>query len=654
MTLAFLMEYSSEDDVLFPVTPVRLAFLTRNVLLDVSPAMVSDSEVYSEIWNRRVELAVGIEEDMREYKSGYFRSQNEVDSREVLTIIAAALFYISLGFLAAGLAEGLEKWMANSHTGIMNLVRPQWVTWLVFVILFIASMGVGKIGNRTFAAKVSGDWRQIPRIKDHLTAAVAAMVNEIANRETELTSGVMLQRMPTPRLIEFGSAAIVLSQSFKDVLSLVDAHVTSAVGVAGTRGAGKSTLLRLLCNADDIDPDAPARIGVYLAAPSSSAESEFIKIIYGTTVKQVLNTSSEFPDRRARWRRALRIRPDTDIALAQQTLERITGSISRSRQSGLGVSRLGLSVNVGRQRIWTEREHTHADWVADFRDYLERHRLLNGDPIIIAIDELDKVSDPEQAIEVINSLKDLFHIQGTHFIVSVSDDALRSFATRGVPVRDAFDSSFDSVVEVPNLTSRESFNVLQARARFFPGAIALFCHAWSAGVPRDLIRVARSCATIPHWLNRSVPITEITQQIIRHDIIEFMDAMIRSGKGQTEEDTVRLLEIKRIVSSTGAMPLHSQIANSGEYQNFEVAGNRILSSLQQFLDTAGLVSEYFFSPRDSRKWAEGIGSGRFHEDADLLAQAKAALAIHPAEAAWRIQHARNLLGISSARRNTDP
>ena len=653
MTPDILTEYLSEDDVLYPVTPARLAFLTRNVLLDVSPAMVSVNELYSEIWGRRAELVAGIEENMENFKRRYARSKNEVDAREALMIIETALFCASLWFLATGLVEGFGKWMTSGHTSIVDFFRPQWVIWLVFVILFIAGIGLAKIDNHELAAYVFGyDWSQIPQIRAHLAGAIAAMVNEIVNRKIEPTSGVMLQRMPTPSLVEFGSATIVLSQSFKDVLSLVDAHVTSAVGVAGARGAGKSTLLRLLCNADEIYPAARARIGVYLAAPSSSAEREFIKIIYGTTVRQVLSMSSELADSRTRWRRALQIRPATDVALAQQTLERITGSISRSRQSGVGVARLGLSVSAGRQRIWTEREFTHADWVADFRDYLERHRLLNGDPIIIAIDELDKVSDPEQAIGVINSLKDLFHIQGTHFIVSVSDDALRSFATRGVPVRDAFDSSFDSVVEVPNLTSHESFDVLRARAQFFPGPVALFCHAWSAGIPRDLIRVARSCVSIPHKLNHSVPITDVTQQIIRRDIIEFMNATIRGELGQAEEDIVRLLEIKRLVS-TDSMPVHFQIAESGEYQNFQCDRSRILSSLRQFLDVAALVSEYFFSPRGSRKWAEGIESGKFHEDADLLAQAKAALAIHPAEAAWRIQHARDLLKMASTRRDAD-
>ena len=71
---------------------------------------------------------------------------------------------------------------------------------------------------------------------------------------------------------------------------------------------------------------------------------------------------------------------------------------------------------------------------------------------MIGIDELDKISDGNKAIELINNLKDLFHVRDTHFIVSVSEDALTSFALRGVPVRDAFDSSFDKILRMKPFT----------------------------------------------------------------------------------------------------------------------------------------------------------------------------------------------------------
>jgi ABC-type phosphate/phosphonate transport system ATPase subunit len=83
--------------------------------------------------------------------------------------------------------------------------------------------------------------------------------------------------------VEFNFARVVPSQAFHDVIMLINAHVTSAIGISGTRGAGKSTLLRMLCNADGAKAEAARRIGVYLSAPASSAEGEFVKVIYSTT-----------------------------------------------------------------------------------------------------------------------------------------------------------------------------------------------------------------------------------------------------------------------------------------------------------------------------------------------------------------------------------
>jgi hypothetical protein len=53
----------------------------------------------------------------------------------------------------------------------------------------------------------------------------------------------------------------------------------------------------------------------------------------------------------------------------------------------------------------------------------------------------------------VNGLKDLCHVTDTHFVVSVSEDALDSFALRGVPVRDVFDSSFDTVMRIRPFTA---------------------------------------------------------------------------------------------------------------------------------------------------------------------------------------------------------
>lgn len=185
-----------------------------------------------------------------------------------------------------------------------------------------------------------------------------------------------------------------------------------------------------------------------------------------------------------------------------------------------------------------ERDRARPQLVDDLASFLHRHleltsRWRRNQPdyirggssrIIIAVDELDKLSDPEQIMEAVNSLKDLFRIPDVHFLVSVSNDVMTRFALRGVVSRDAFDSSFDAVIELRRLTCRESYNLLSERAIGFPKSLTAVCHAWSGGLPRDLIRVARRCVE----LRRTTQITridELAALVISQDIAQTLAAL---------------------------------------------------------------------------------------------------------------------------------
>lgn len=92
-----------------------------------------------------------------------------------------------------------------------------------------------------------------------------------------------------------------------------------------------------------------------------------------------------------------------------------------------------------------DRDLSHADLVDDVQVLL-RAIVLDQRirPVIMVIDELDKMATSDELVATVNDLKDLFHIEGVHFVVSVSTDALQRFEQRGLSARDAFDSSFDN------------------------------------------------------------------------------------------------------------------------------------------------------------------------------------------------------------------
>ncbi|TQJ33059.1 P-loop NTPase fold protein [Arthrobacter sp. SLBN-122] len=210
-----------------------------------------------------------------------------------------------------------------------------------------------------------------------------------------------------------------------------------------------------------------------------------------------------------------------------------------------------------------DRALSHADIMNDLRALLAKYaRDEYPTPIVVAIDELDKISLTEDLIDTVNDLKDLFHIDGVHFVVSVSTDALHTFEQRGLPSRDAFDSSFDTIVRVPPLTLAESLNVLSARAEGFPPIVGAFCHAWSGGLPRDLLRVARRCVEI-HRDRKASSIDVFVRTVVAEDILAIIEGRLRAAATAktSAEDRAALCALRERARSLG---LHTTRTSSLE------------------------------------------------------------------------------------------
>ncbi len=117
-----------------------------------------------------------------------------------------------------------------------------------------------------------------------------------------------------------------------------------------------------------------------------------------------------------------------------------------------------------------EQPLSYPEIVDEFRTFAREvaadvHR--NGDRVFIGIDELDKIGSAEQAEHFLNEIKGIFGIPHLYFVVSVSDDALTAFDRRGLPLRDAFDSSFDEIIHVGPLGYGESRRLLYRRNRTY-------------------------------------------------------------------------------------------------------------------------------------------------------------------------------------------
>ena len=116
-----------------------------------------------------------------------------------------------------------------------------------------------------------------------------------------------------------------------------------------------------------------------------------------------------------------------------------------------------------------ERPATLSSLVTDFRALAEEAGKVAG-RVVIGIDELDKMDDPEKVRALLRDIKGVFEVPRVHFFVSVSDEAARSLNLGALTGRDEFNSSFYTVIELPPATPEACAELLQ----------------WRAGIARDV------------------------------------------------------------------------------------------------------------------------------------------------------------------------
>ena len=630
--------------VVGPVSPfkiVRLLEQTSGDQVRDSPAVAREL-LYRTIADRLDEdVSLERRPELRSYLTdyrNYLRRRNNTENARLparfLTAIAV-MSAIALGFLF-----GIEH-----H----DSVRPISVDWALSLFIAAASLSVLLIASIwLLTQRIDSLNKQVAwaarRVHDEMLNDFKAIASVLSVDLQRASTDPLLQLSAAPALIELESARVQPFASFKEVIEFLESHRTSAVGVGGRRGIGKTALLRWIKYELE-----PRWIVIYIPAPAIYDAADFVRTIFTMTAKEVIQKYSVVL---SEGRLSSFIEPFRQLSnnrriggLSQQALDSITGSRSYQRTSAAGIAGKGMTLQRGRQSTWAQRERSHPELIAAFKEYLEQYRLWGGRPVAIVIDELDKLQDADEAIAAVNGLKDLFHIPNTHFVVSVSEDALRRFAMRGVPFRDVFDSAFDTIVKLDVPTPYEAREMLARRSgelQGFPMPVVLFCYAWSGGVPRDIIRAARACVNIRNRKGAPVGVAGLAPQIIRRDVADIVDDALNGG-----------IEIGAAAVG-GLFSLQHRLRDES-------------LSLQAVLEGCSLNEEAHGESTDAvtldriSKYVE-IGSatmGFFSEDIyDLLAthseqvlcvvedlaRAKAALAISPVEAEWYLSRARMKMG----------
>ena len=239
--------------------------------------------------------------------------------------------------------------------------------------------------------------------------------------------------------------------------------------------------------------------------------------------------------------------------------------------SGNLTSGLGLSGSRSSSLERTRQAMSYPELVRDFRDFLTTTvRIMESiptaaemTPVAIIIDELDKVQIPDQAQEFVNEVKALFGIDvpGCIFLISVSDEALASFERRGLPLRAAFESTFDIIFRVEPLELSDTRAVLCNRVVGLSEPFVCLCHSFSGGLPRETIRRARGIVgcgkkTLAEVANRLVSEDmNIKEAALRTLISQRLEAEPYSSKLIQYLDGYRSSEVGVLLASLQNPPI---------------------------------------------------------------------------------------------------
>ena len=438
------------------------------------------------------------------------------------------------GVLLASAHESRSALDAARGAAIRERDRPELPGWALagalacYGALFLArpaaATGVALAGTAILAVVLGARlaWRARQRAARRRAVALADQNWREALRDGVLASSLdsLASSLSEERFkLVIGSSAasatgygrdpeVAVETAAMQSVATVARHIDKgSIGVSGPRGAGKSTILaKFGIRAEVIETGRqPGRdLRMHVAAPVDYDAREFLVHLFLELCDQVRAGSP----------------PALLAAQTRRHQERLR--FLRSYGSTWGPAAgpwTALSVSYTSARTRSEQAEGLPAIVGQFRKYSEQvadWKRRDGSRVIICIDEMDKIRDSDRAESFLNEIKAIFDVPGCLYLVAISEDAMTVFASRTPAIRTAFDSAFDEIVSVQPMTFAEARDMLDLRFIGVPWPFLALCHVLAGGVPRDLLRAARSliqAADAPGADVRTLP--EITGTLVR-------------------------------------------------------------------------------------------------------------------------------------------
>jgi hypothetical protein len=220
---------------------------------------------------------------------------------------------------------------------------------------------------------------------------------------------------------------------------------------------------------------------------------------------------------------------------AQARLEKLHFQRTENRgYAGTLGGPMGTGVNVSGGQSLTEQMMTMPELVDDYGDFVERvvaaleqvvsakkggrrrsrkgkRRQSEPGPqdvevrLVIGIDEMDQIGDVRAASLFLAELQSVFGTSNCVYLISISPKALAHADKLKVPIRNSASAIFDEMVWVEPLDLPTARKLLSQRVIGLPDGYIELSYVLSGGLPKDLLRIARTISAIKSDTSEATP-----------------------------------------------------------------------------------------------------------------------------------------------------
>jgi hypothetical protein len=426
-----------------------------------------------------------------------------------LVLIAAAIIWFAVGYVGALFKPPLAAWRVG---GVASLTSAA----LVYLIFWpVAAINTSRVRKRVSleyqSAEAAARLEYEAVLEERLLGEIRDQIN--MNRPSG-SYDCQLRIDDAPGLAEiYGDKYRITSAAGTRLAGLLGQMPGGTIGLAGPRGVGKTCLIREYCPEEIYVNRYSGDLSLLVSAPVEYAPKEFVLHLLATLCRAYLRFrevgdggDALVPKPRNSIRGRLAVATQDGVRRPGDGNDPVSRAANYLREArylqtytttlGASLSAPGGVAGLSGQSAAAAAEvpRTYPELVSEFCSFLRTVALevrKAGGRVFIGIDELDKISDGEQAQRFVNELKVVLGVPNCYYLIALSDDAMAAYEMRGLPVRDAFDSAFDEIVHVDYLRLEDSRRLLSKRVIGMSEPFICLCQCISGGLPRDLIRVAR-------------------------------------------------------------------------------------------------------------------------------------------------------------------